>query len=156
MANDSARGTLGVREQCARMRLAQRQFKTRVRGGLLTAVGDIQPTPLSPAYRVKIEYRAGEPPQVHVLSPKLVPREEGGCLPHVYPGDRLCLFLPGAGEWLPSMSLAHVLVPWISEWLYFYEVWHATGDWLGGGVEPGVTSPVRRAMRGEDHDRNRM
>jgi hypothetical protein len=33
------------------MRLVQRQFKTRVNGGLLTAIGDIQPSPLSPDYK---------------------------------------------------------------------------------------------------------
>ena len=28
------------------------------------------------------------------------------------------------------------IVPWASLWLYYYEVWHATGEWLGGGEHP--------------------
>jgi hypothetical protein len=34
------------------------------------------------------------------------------------------------------MFLADTVVPWTSEWLFFYEVWHATGLWLGGGTHP--------------------
>ena len=30
-----------------------------------------------------------------------------------------------------DMLLAKVIVPWIALWLYYYEVWHATGSWLG-------------------------
>ena len=28
------------------------------------------------------------------------------------------------------------LVGWAAEWLFFYEVWLATGMWLGGGLHP--------------------
>jgi hypothetical protein len=120
------------------------QFRSWMKDGALYAEGDIRPTARSVAYRVRIEYQAAEPPQVRVLSPKLQPREEGGRLPHVYPGDRLCLYLPGVGEWAPDMSLAHTLVPWISEWLFFYETWRAMGVWLGGGVEPTDNKTIRR------------
>jgi hypothetical protein len=27
----------------------------------------------------------------------------------------------------------NTILPWISEWLFFYELWLFTGDWLGGG-----------------------
>src|SRR3954447_9657878 len=93
------RRVMGVRDQLARMWGVYPHFNCRVRDGALIAEGDIRPTTRSVAYRVRIEYRTDEPPQVHVLSPKLEPREEGGRLPHVYPGNRLCLYLPGAGEW---------------------------------------------------------
>jgi hypothetical protein len=32
------------------------------------------------------------------------------------------------------MPLAMTVIPWISEWLYFYELWLVTGEWLGGGT----------------------
>jgi hypothetical protein len=56
---------------------------------------------------------------VHVLDPPLDPghRER---LPHVYGGDRLCLYTPG--EWTSSMSIATGIIPWIAEWLYEYEL----------------------------------
>ncbi|MGH8092034.1 MAG: hypothetical protein ACREIF_00990 [Chthoniobacterales bacterium] len=32
------------------------------------------------------------------------------------------------------MRLADTIVPWTSRWLYFYEIWLATGEWMGGGI----------------------
>jgi hypothetical protein len=139
-----SKSKLGVYEQLARLRLAYPQFTYRVCGGEMVVEGDIRPTARSVAYRVRISYRVGGSPQVDVLSPKLEPREEGGHLPHVYPGNRLCLYLPGADEWRPDMSLAHTVVPWISEWLFFYETWRVLGVWLGGGVEPADNPTIRK------------
>ncbi len=133
----------GIREQRARM-AACPTFQTQINGGTLIAIGTIQPTDRSTTYKVRIDYRAGEPPDVLVLEPKLVPREEGGRLPHVYPGDKLCLYTPFFREWTPDMSLAHTIVPWIAEWLSFYEMWHATGEWLGGGTEPVEKKTIRK------------
>lgn len=149
------RKVLSVHDQLARMTLAYPRFDCRVRDGLLTAEGDIRPTARSVAYRVWIEYRAGEPPEVHVLSPKLEPREEGGHLPHVYPGDRLCLYLPGADEWTPDQSLAYTIVPWTAEWLFFYETWRVLGVWLGGGVEPRDSKTIRREQSEKPYEPGR-
>jgi hypothetical protein len=33
------------------------------------------------------------------------------------------------------MAVADTTVPWTALWLYHYEVWHATGEWLGGGID---------------------
>ena len=40
--------------------------------------------------------------------------------------------------------LAHTIVPWIAEWLSYYELWHATGEWLGGGTEPVEKKTIRK------------
>jgi hypothetical protein len=34
------------------------------------------------------------------------------------------------------MRISEYIVPWISLWLFFYETWLITGEWLGGGHEP--------------------
>jgi hypothetical protein len=146
------RRVLSVNDQLARMRLAYPHFRCRVRDGVLIAEGEVRPTERSVAYKVRIEYSADEPPDVRVLSPKLESREEGGRLPHVYPGDRLCLYLPGAGEWTPDLSLAHTIVPWTSEWLFFYEAWRVLGVWLGGGVEPAQHKTIRRDDKENSYD----
>lgn len=36
------------------------------------------------------------------------------------------------------MWLVDSVLLWASLWLFFYEVWLATGDWLGGGEHPDV------------------
>jgi len=150
-----SRKVLSVHDQLARFRVVYPHFRSYVKDGTLIAEGDIRPTARSVAYRVRIEYRAGEPPRVLVLSPKLEPREEGGRLPHVYPGDRLCLYLPGTGEWSPDMSLAHTIVPWTSEWLFFYEAWRVLGVWLGGGVEPATSKTIRTEGKRKPYDSER-
>jgi hypothetical protein len=111
--------------------------------GIMVAVGTLQPTSRSQVYKVRIDYRVGETPDVRVLSPELVPLVEGGKLKHVYRDNRLCLYTPGRGEWTGNMSFPQTVVPWISEWLLYYELWHATGEWLGGGTEPEPNEPFR-------------
>lgn len=64
-----------------------------------------------------------------VLSPALESRP-GERLPHVYPGNALCLYYEQ--EFVGSEDfIADTIVPWTSEWLYFYEHWMSTGLWLG-------------------------
>lgn len=104
-------------------------------------IGTIQPTDMSSSYTVKISYRSSDGrPHVTVLDPELKRRTDAEgkerAIPHVYKGPELCLFLPWGNEWTCEMSIASTIVPWASLWLYFYEVWHATGEWLGEGEHP--------------------
>ncbi|RFU70618.1 hypothetical protein D0469_05650 [Peribacillus saganii] len=95
--------------------------------------GDLRPTDMSATYTVQISYSIDmTQPKVIVLSPKLK-RREGEKIPHIYPGEKLCLFRPRKKEWTKEMFIAETIVPWTSLWLYYYEMWHATGEWLGGG-----------------------
>ena len=32
--------------------------------------------------------------------------------------------------------ISETIMPWLALWLFHYEAWHATGEWLGGGQEP--------------------
>jgi hypothetical protein len=127
------------------MRMLLPDFDAKVRDGMLVAEGDIQPTPISETYRVRIKYRGGKPPEVWVLSPALVPRKESEKIPHMFDQERLCLYLPNTGEWSGDMVLAKVVVPWISLWLFHYEMWHIAGEWQGGGIEPTAMTPITNA-----------
>lgn len=135
---------LGAPEQVARARIVLRNGKAYRRGGAVRLEATVRPTPLSQEYHVRIEYSVGSAPDVWVLSPPVKPREDGEPIPHMYDQERLCLYLPGEGEWSGEMSLAHTVLPWVSLWLFYYEIWHATGKWLGGGIEPTAKPPVRR------------
>lgn len=104
----------------------------------VTWKGCIQPLAICNKYVVLVSYKLNEHPNVQILTPKLEEHQNGAPIPHVYPGNRLCLYLPGVGEWHPSKMLSHTIIPWTSLWLYYYEVWHATGIWKGGGVMPGM------------------
>jgi hypothetical protein len=143
--------TLGLGEQAAFMRLWWPTFATSVDGRMLTSEGEIRPTDVSESYSVRLNYGGGDVPEVRVLRPELQPREEGGRIPHMYSQERLCLYLPGSGQWTPAMPIAVTIIPWSSLWLYFYELWRATGEWLGGGVEPDTSRPFRREKFEQRH-----
>ena len=135
--------TIGIREQAMFIRMRLPGFKTKFNGPTLIATGDIQPGELCKTYRVRLEYRVGRPPRVRVLSPALQTRGEEQ-IPHMYLQKHLCLYLPWGGFWGPDMELAKTIIPWASLWLYYYELWHATGEWLGGGHQPGDNETIHK------------
>ena len=96
--------------------------------------GSLQPTSLSKGYTVEIAYSLDmQQPEVIVLNPSL--QKEGRKNP-------ACLSVTSYAfsSQKERMDEANVhfetIVPWASLWLYYYEVWHATGEWLGGGEHP--------------------
>jgi hypothetical protein len=106
-------------------------------GGLIWTV-TLQPTPMSVHYQVAIQYRHRRRPKVKVVAPALESRQ-GESLPHVYPGDELCLYYKDEFTGTEDF-IADTIVPWTSEWLYFYECWVTSGVWLGAEAPhgPGV------------------
>lgn len=112
----------------------------------LVWAGKLTPTAYSATYELIVDYQIGKSPLVYVASPRLR-LVEGQELPHVYTLNTLCLFL-GNREWHESVPIATTLVPWSSEWLFFYELWLATnGKWLGEGEHPSPAPLNRRARR---------
>lgn len=138
---------LGLGEQLAYLRLWWPAFRSRVKSGVLVATGDLRPSELSLRYTIRVTQHGGERPDVRVLKPELRCREGEDEIPHMYGQERLCLFLPGSGGWSPDDPIALTIIPWASLWLYFYEVWHATGEWLGGGVHPEEPTTIRETAR---------
>ena len=59
-------------------------------------------------------------------------------LPHVYNTDKqhLCIYHRPSEEWNASHKITEI-IPWISEWFYYYENWLVTAKWLGGGIHRG-------------------
>src|SRR2546426_4633665 len=109
--------------------------EVRTGPGWVTWIGELKPTEQSQTYRVMIEYRGYGRPVITILSPKLVP-PDGKKLVHIFEGDHPCVHMPD--DWHPSMYIARTIVPWLSEWLFHYEIYRATGVWTGGGHEPTV------------------
>jgi len=61
------------------------------RGKSFSWVGKIQPKPICEIYTVKIKYKLKIRPEVTVIEPGLRKRN-GEPIPHVFPGQKLCLF----------------------------------------------------------------
>jgi hypothetical protein len=121
-------------QQIADLRAKYPDSQAQWKQGVLFWTGSIQPNPLCATYRVGISWDGHRRrPLVRVLAPRLM-MPDGKYLPHVFPGDELCLHYPS--EWSAKMPIADTIVPWTSEWLFFYELWLATDEWHGGGHDP--------------------
>lgn len=103
-------------------------------------VGKLKSSPIGDEYLVKISYKKGERPNIYVLEPKELKLPQGkNKLEHVYDHkkQKLCLYYPKAKEWNDTKTLTSTILPWTIEWLYHYEMWLITGEWLGGGIHSG-------------------
>lgn len=97
----------------------------------LYVVLKIKPTQSSKEYKVRLKYEIGKKPIIKVDNIKKDVK-----LPHTYSNNELCLYYTKNKEWTKYDYIGNKIIPWISEWLYFYEVWLVTDKWLGGGIHP--------------------
>ncbi|MGS4884955.1 hypothetical protein [Roseibium sp. MB-4] len=110
----------------------------------------VKPTPLSRAYSVSLKYKPNGTPEVFVIDPDIQLLAGDRNIPHVYNDPlRLCLYLPGSGQWHPSKRIDETIVPWTFAWLYYFEEWLVSDEWKGGGVHPSDEddSPLNRHLR---------
>jgi hypothetical protein len=95
--------------------------------------GELTPNPVADTYLVELFAKSGNrQPDVFVLAPELKPDGEGR-LPHVWPDGTLCL--SKYGEWQGNSLFVETCVPWTAEWLLHYEIWCATGVWMGDAID---------------------
>lgn len=101
--------------------------------------GKIKPSPLSREYNVRMICDGKKGPKVIVYGENLK-RLEDPNFPHHFRINQkkhevvICLHYPIEFDY--SMRIIDTIIPWTQEWLYFYEVWLITGEWLGGGHNP--------------------
>lgn len=97
----------------------------------------VQPTALAREYTVRISLEEGATPDVFVTNPSLFELAGDRAIPHVYLDPlRLCLYMPGTGEWHGGKRIDKTIIPWTYLWLFYFEDWLASGDWKGGGQHP--------------------
>lgn len=112
----------------------------------LEVKGELKPTPRSVAYSFVLTYNsdAKEPPKIKITSPVLEKNFKGDKIPHIYTCDNLCLYRPVYKEFTRADFLSDTIIPWTSLWLYYYEVWHLTGEWEGGGEHATIDNETER------------
>lgn len=101
--------------------------------------GTFRPFALSKEYAVRIEFEIGRRPKVRILAPSLA-TDPNRKVPHTFIDGSLCLHLNE--EWSSRFFIADVIMPWLVEWLFFYETWLVTGKWYGGGHGEEIQNPV--------------
>ena len=93
----------------------------------------LQPTENSIIYTIKVCCRVNDKiVKIYVVEPQ-IKKTENLQIPHMYSDDSLCLYFPKHKEWSKNDNWVDTLIPWASLWLFYYEVWLETGEWLGGG-----------------------
>lgn len=135
---------IGLREQRAHMQGAWPEFKCTINNGLLVCRGHVQPLPICSRYKVRIEYSMGRKPRAFVEAPPLRQRQTEETIPHTYAHDRPCLFYPDT-DWRSDKLIGMTIIPWLMEWLVYYEAWLVTGEWQGGGIHPLTNHKARDA-----------
>lgn len=96
----------------------------------------LRPDVFSREYDVKIVYEVLNGVSVYIVNEKLKIAENRSKLPHVWDNElqKICLYTKNnGGDWNSEKSIASTILPWASEWLYYYELWLIDGMWRGGG-----------------------
>ena len=126
-------------DQMMTLRATYPSASCELRNGTLSWLGKVRPTPLSREYTVVLTYSDSQVPKVWVVGEELQKLDHPS-FPHKYDVDpennmvRICLYR--YREFTKDKFLANTIIPWTVEWLYFYEIWLATGIWCGGGEHP--------------------
>lgn len=115
--------SMAIQQACIRERFPQFSYSHTKNAW----TGTMRPTSQSAKYLVEISYRPYSVPNVFVLKPRLHPDA-----PHVYKANgSLCLYYPEDKSWSSRKLLGNTIFLWTAEWLYYYELWLATGRWFG-------------------------
>jgi len=95
----------------------------------------LRPDILSREYDIKIVHEIGKTVSVYVVNETLQIAKNRKKLPHVFDNklQKICLYSADGGRWDSTKSIASTIIPWASEWLYYYELWLIDGIWRGGG-----------------------
>lgn len=125
-----------ISQQLGNIRTKYGHFKSVIKRNSIIINGQIRPTSRSENYSFVLEYTLNKNPKVRIVSPNLVRNNKGEKIPHMYAQKHLCLYRPKYNEFKSSDFLSATIIPWIALWLYYYEQWHITGRWLGGGEHP--------------------
>lgn len=126
-----------ISEQVSRIRVKYNSYTVTSTHLYLKVLGSIKPTPRSLSYQFELKYYSADGiPSVRILSPVLIKNSKGEKIPHMYSNGTLCLYRPKYKEFNKNDFLADKIIPWTALWLYHYEVWHMTNDWMGGGEHP--------------------
>lgn len=120
------RQTISLAVQDLHVRQRFPRFVCHIVQGLAVWKGTLQPRVTSPIYHVEIRYKSRQIPTVRVRKPPLAPHS-----PHLYRDGTLCLYWPKEWWWQSDELIAQTIIPWTAAWLYYYEIWLDTGQWLG-------------------------
>lgn len=93
---------------------------------ILICKGEIK-QPDCDIYKIKIECVAGYEPKCTILFPLIDPCKEI----HMYKDHSLCLHYSPDMKWNVRTNVFQYTIPWLIEWVVFYELYKIKSVWLG-------------------------
>lgn len=120
------------------------KYEFKGKHGAYNVYVSLKPTEESRTYIIKLSATIGSRiVRVYPVLPYIGTRVNGKKVPHMFNNGSLCLFYPKDLEWKYTDSWAGTLIPWTALWLYYYEIWFVTGEWLGGGIH-GLSPKIQK------------
>lgn len=114
----------------------------KIRDNVLTCCGSISSEDYKNKYKFEIKCVAGYEPCCKILEPAdIKPSKEI----HMYKDHSLCLHYPPDMKWSGWTPIYKFTIPWIIEWIHFYELYL-----VNGGKWEGPESPIHFT----ENDRN--
>lgn len=102
-------------------------FECKIDGKTLYCYGKITPSDFSTTYKCRIKYKFGTVPEVTIMEPDI----DYDFSAHMYKYKELCLYDPREQPWSREDLIADTIIPWLAEWLVYYELYQITGKWEG-------------------------
>lgn len=103
-------------------------LKCTIINNVLVCIGWISCDSLGIKYKIKVEYVAGHEPKSTILFPVIEPSKEI----HMYRDHSICLHYPPDMKWTEKTRVYLHTIPWICEWIVYYELYKINGNkWLG-------------------------
>lgn len=115
-------------------------FRCRLFNNLLTCKGEIIPSQDCDEYSIVIQYAFRKVPRVTIAKPTIRPSSQI----HMYRCGALCLYDPRETPWLRSDNVHEKIIPWVAEWLVFYELFVICGTWLGPEAPHGLNGKFQQ------------
>jgi hypothetical protein len=118
------------------MRYKHPHLKLTLRRNTAVWQGSWCPSDLSDTYLIRVTYAYRRRPVIAVLNPALKLAKGKNKLPHTYMDGQFDICVHEPDDWSSRLLIADTIMPWVSQWLKFYECWQQTGSWEGGGTHP--------------------
>ncbi len=109
-------------------------LRSEICNNVLICTGTIPIGDYKYEYKVEIRYVCGHEPLTKILKPEdILPSHEI----HMYQDHSLCLHYPKDMKWTASTEVYRYTIPWVVEWIVYYELFLENG-----GIWEGPESPV--------------
>ena len=97
----------------------------------LVCKGEIKSPETNELYKFLIEYNYFGVPKSYIISPIL----QYDPKIHLYKDKSLCLYDWREDPWDNSKHISNTIIPWIGEWIVYFEIYKLTGKWIGFEAE---------------------